>query len=118
MITPKKYIARELRRFVEIFEAARVRYVYDESSEVHFIEVLPGSLYRSDEYIAWEGDMDSRFVAAYPTECICFTSDDALVGIENAEYTICGAGYASGESKAQRPYTARRKAKTQEMEYA
>jgi hypothetical protein len=38
--------------------------------------------------------MWDEFVAQYPEEGICFISDDALVGIKNAELTLYGESYA------------------------
>jgi hypothetical protein len=52
MVTPKEYIARELHGFVEAFENARVRYLYDAGAGIHFVEALPGSLYGADAYTA------------------------------------------------------------------
>jgi hypothetical protein len=37
--------------------------------------------------------MFDKFIVLYPTENICFISDDALVGIEHAEYTLYGKNH-------------------------
>ena len=37
--------------------------------------------------------MTDRFIEFFPTQNICFISDDALVGIENAELTLYGEQY-------------------------
>jgi hypothetical protein len=118
MITPKQYIRKELNALVEAFSNIRVRYEYDDSAEIHFVEVTPSSMFHANEaYVAWESEMWDRFVAQYPYENICFTSDDEPDGVENAEYTLQGAGYARREA-AQRPAPARRRRQAQEVECA
>jgi hypothetical protein len=78
------YIINELEIFIKRFSKVRVRYEYDESTQTHVIEVVPNEVYHlKEEYILWESEMFDKFVAFYPTENICFISDDALVGIEN-----------------------------------
>jgi hypothetical protein len=58
---------------------------------VHVIEVLPNEVYHLDnDYICWENDLFNRFTTQFPTENICFISDDALVGIEKPELVIEG----------------------------
>jgi len=92
----QEYIINELESFIKKFTNVRVRYEYDEGAKVHIVEVLPNDVYRLDEeYILWERQMFHRFVEVYNTENICFISDDALVGIENAELVLCGSDYLS-----------------------
>jgi hypothetical protein len=119
MITSKQYIRRELNALVKVFSNVRVRYEYDDSAEIHFVEVAPSGIFHSNEaYIAWESEMWDRFVAQYPYESICFTSDDEPDGVENAEYTLQGKDYAHSESKLQKPAPAYRQAKAPAMAYA
>jgi hypothetical protein len=94
-MTSQEYIKNELEIFIKNFPKVRVRYEYDKNADIHFIEVVPNEVYHLDnEYIAWERDMDNEFIKRYPMQNICFISDDALVGIENAEYILCGLEYA------------------------
>lgn len=91
----KNFIYNELNAFIKRFSKTRIRYEYDKNALVHVVEVLPNEVYHLDsEYIAWENDFYSRFVAQFPLENICFISDDALVGIENPELVIEGLEYA------------------------
>ena len=92
----KTYILKELETLITKFPDIRVRYEYDSNALVHFVEIVPNEVYHLDnEYIIWENNMDDRFIELFPTENICFISDDALVGIEKAEYTLYGSKYAS-----------------------
>lgn len=91
----KDFIYNELNAFIKRFSKTRIRYEYDKNALVHVVEVLPNEVYHLDsDYIAWENDFYSRFVAQFPLENICFISDDALVGIENPELVIEGLEYA------------------------
>lgn len=104
---------------VKAFGNVCVRYEHDERTAIHFVEVTPSSIFHYNEaYIARESEMWDRFVAQYPCEGICFTSDDEPDGVEHAEYTLRGVGYARSESKAQKPAPARRQAKASAIEYA
>jgi hypothetical protein len=90
----KEYIINELKTFIKKFPNARVRYEYDENAAAHVVEVLPSEVYHLDEsYISWESEMFDKFTDIY-MENIGFISDDAFVGIENAELTLCGESYA------------------------
>lgn len=96
----KNYIIKEINHLVKLFPEAKARYEFDSKASVHVIEVLPFELYHSDkEYLAWEDDVFSRFVKKYPTENICFISEDSIVGINHADYTIVGEKYGFKESK-------------------
>ncbi|MDR0864276.1 MAG: hypothetical protein LBO74_05010 [Candidatus Symbiothrix sp.] len=87
----KQYIVNELGTLVVKFPNVRVRYEYDENALVHCIEVIPNEIYHlNDEYILWENEMTDKFIEFFPTQNICFISDDALVGIENIELTLYG----------------------------
>ncbi|MBN2764906.1 MAG: hypothetical protein JXR27_00930 [Paludibacteraceae bacterium] len=93
-MTSQEYIILELNDFIVSFPQTRVRYEYDQLSDVHFIEVVPNSVYHLDEaYIKWESEMYDRFIASYPDQNICFISDDALVGLENAQLALTGSVY-------------------------
>jgi len=99
MMQAKDFIKSELNAFIERFPRTRVRYEYDKNALVHFVEVLPSEVYNSDsDYIQWEDDVYMRFVEAFPTESICFISDNALVGIENPELVLVGSEYVLATS--------------------
>ena len=70
-----EYIISELNKFILEFPKTRVRYEHDNSSETHFIEVVPNEIYHLDtQYIQWESEMFDRFVDLFPEENICFIS--------------------------------------------
>ena len=45
---PKYYIISELKSFINDFPKTRVRYEHDNSSETHFVEVVPNEVYHLD----------------------------------------------------------------------
>ncbi|GHV63148.1 hypothetical protein FACS1894195_5370 [Bacteroidia bacterium] len=68
-----------------------MRYQFRDRAEAHFIEIVPNEIYHLDEnYILWESEMYDRFSNYFPTQGICFVSNDDFVGVENAEFTFCG----------------------------
>jgi hypothetical protein len=90
----KEYILKQLGILITKFPNVHVRYEYDKYALVHFIEVVPNNVYHFDsKYIAWESNLDDKFVEFFPTENICFISDDAPVGIENAELILYGKNF-------------------------
>lgn len=92
----KDFIIQELNLFVEQFPKTRVRYEFDEKALVHVVEVVPNEVYHLDEaYVAWEEQMFSKFIEVFPSENICFISDDALVGIERPVFIKKGKEYES-----------------------
>jgi len=96
----KDYIISELNAFIKKFSKMRVRYEYDSNALTHTIEAVPNEIYHMDkDYIAWECEMFEKFISLYPTENICFISDDALVGIENEIFSKEGLDYAPFSTK-------------------
>lgn len=100
----KEFIATELGLFIKQFTKTRVRYEYDQSASVHFVEVVPNEIYHfDDEYIKWEDDVYERFVSMFPNQNICFVSDDDLTGVDYPELILEGidfAPYTSGEMQS------------------
>lgn len=91
-----EYIISELNKFILEFPKTRVRYEHDNSSETHFIEVVPNEIYHLDaQYIQWESEMFDRFVDLFPEENICFISDDALVGLDKINFELKGHEFIS-----------------------
>lgn len=90
----KHFLYEELNAFIIQFPQTRVRYEYDQNALVHVVEVLPREFYQLDsDYIEWENAVSYQFIDKFPTENICFISDDALVGIETAEFVLEGLDY-------------------------
>jgi len=87
----KEHIRKELECLLDKFPQVIVRYEYDAMAEAHFVEVTPSDTYHNDNnYIKQEEDITDRFINLFPTQNICFVSDDSIVGIRNAEYTLGG----------------------------
>lgn len=93
------FIIEALKQFILSFPQTRVRYEYDIESNVHSVEVVPNEIYHlNEEYIAWENKFVDAFIERFPTQNICFISDDALVGIENVNFELVGQRYRSSIS--------------------
>ena len=88
------FIITRLQSLTKEFKKAKVRYEYDIVAEVHTVEVLPQAVYDSQEFIEWESRVFDEFVSAYPQEILGFISEDAIVGINHADYTAEGIEYA------------------------
>ena len=94
----KEFIMNELELFIKQFTMTRVRYEYDKFSSVHFVEVVPNEIYHfDDEYLRWEDDVYERFVSQFPTQTICFISDDDPVSVEYPELILEGLNYVIPE---------------------
>lgn len=95
-MTPKEFVIKNLEDLANRFPEIRVRYAYDSMALVHTVEICPSDFYRSNQdYIAWENTMFEKFVDSFPQENICFVSEDAIVGVENAEYEKIGERFNS-----------------------
>jgi len=91
----EKFIIDKLEKFIKDFSKVRVRYEYDEMSRSHFIEIVPNTIFHSDNDLKkWECTLLDKFVTYCPTENICFISDDDLFKIENIIYIKEGLDYA------------------------
>lgn len=93
-MTSSEFIISKLKSFINEFPGTRVRYEHDEKSNTHFIEVVPNEVYHFDnKYIQWESKFFDEFTEQFPSEIICFISDDALVGIDKVDFEIRGSKY-------------------------
>ena len=91
----ENYIIQALDKFITEFPRTRVRYEHDKISFAHIIEIIPSDTYHNDDkYIQWEDELFCKFIDLYPTENICFITDDSIAGIENPIYTKEGLEYA------------------------
>lgn len=87
------YLRKQLTDFVSSFKNAKVNYEYDELAEIHTIEILPKSVFDSDEFAKWESDFFVKAYSEIPGEDVGFISEDAYVGIEHVDWTIQGDEY-------------------------
>jgi hypothetical protein len=100
----REFIVKELENLIKQFPQIKVRYGYDERANTHFIEVVPFEVYNAnDEYLSWEAKTLIKYVKLYPTEGLCFISDDDPVDyIDNVELTLYGVEYAQKQRKKKR----------------
>ncbi len=90
----KEFIIKCIDELVNKFPNSKARYEGHELSNTHFIEVIPNEFYKLDEeYQKWEEEITFKFIDTFPDECICFISDDAIVGIENVDHEAQGEDY-------------------------
>ena len=88
------YILSKLENLLVLFHNVKVRYEYNDFANIHTIEVVPNEMfYFNEDYKNWEQATIDDFIRNYPTENICFISDDALVGIVNPSYENRGHYY-------------------------
>lgn len=87
------YLRKQLTDFVSSFKNAKVNYEYDELAEIHTVEILPKSVFDSDEFAKWECDFFVKAYSEIPGEDVGFISEDAYVGIEHVDWSIQGPEY-------------------------
>lgn len=88
------YVIRELENLLTSFPNIKVRYEYNGLANIHTVEVVPNDIfYSNNDYMNWERKVIDAFIRKYPTENVCFISDDALVGIERPSYEKQGRYY-------------------------
>lgn len=93
----KVFVIKELEMMINHFSEIKVSYEFDEKALVHVVEILPQEVYHQDRsYLIWENDLFERFIAAYPSENICFVTEDAIPGIDKPNYEKEGVDYKRG----------------------
>ena len=88
-----EFMIEQVKRFLLLFAEAKVRYGYDDLAKVHTIEVSPSSLFSDAFFQQWEGNIIEDFVRMNPTENICISPKDDVLGIGDVVYTGMGADY-------------------------
>lgn len=96
MTAAEQYLITLLDSLVAKVADIKVRYEHDEAAKLHMVEVTPNSVYHSDErYAAEEEKIFEQFVTKYPSENICFVSDDAMEGVSAPIYVKEGLRFSA-----------------------
>lgn len=88
-----KFLINEIKSFLSVFTKAKVRYGHDDLARIHTLEVYPSSLFDSDRFQKWEGDLIESFIQKEPTENICICPKDDIIEIGDILYEGEGTGY-------------------------
>ena len=92
------FLKQKLSDFISDHTYARVCYEYDEIANLHTIEVLPQSLYDSDEFVMWECAFFKQVSKSFPGTEVCFVSEDSYVGIDHVDWLQEGKDFVEDES--------------------
>lgn len=117
------FLKQKLSDFISEHTKARVRYEYDEIANLHTIEVLPQSLYDSDEFVMWECALFKQVSKSFPGTEVCFVSEDAYVGIDHVDWLQEGKDFEGDESsliydeKTQKDFSAFIKVEQKDLEF-
>src|SRR5712675_260389 len=89
-----EFIKLRIEKFVNEFIYIRCAYKFDSSSNTHLIEVLPNSVYNTDEkYFIAEEKFISDFIDLFSNESICFITDTSLVRMNDPMFVKEGIEY-------------------------
>ena len=88
----KDFVIDKIKKFLQSFKNAKVRYECDELARLHTLEITPQAVYDSKTFDQWESSMFDDFVENYPDENIGFISEDALVKIDKDNLVFEGKG--------------------------
>ncbi|MDY0090015.1 MAG: hypothetical protein RBR78_06580 [Flavobacteriaceae bacterium] len=77
-MTSVDFIITELKKLHNKFITSNIRYEFNESTKIHFIEVTPLEFYNSDSYIDSELEFEDLFKERFPEEDVVFISEDSL----------------------------------------
>lgn len=92
-----EYLKKQMTNLVCAFKNAKVNYEYDDLAKIHTIEVLPLSVFDSDEFAKWECQFFIEAYKLFPGEDIGFISEDAYVGIQHLDWSIQGDEYLQSD---------------------
>jgi hypothetical protein len=93
-MTPKDFIIKSINDLVLEFPNTRARYENHQLSNTHFVEIVPNEVYSFDEdYQKREEEIVFQFIEKFPTQNLCFITDDAVVGLDKVEYETKGNLY-------------------------
>lgn len=91
------FFKEQLSKFVESHKNVKINYEYDELASLHTIEVLPQSVFDSDEFVMWEYDFFKNAYDVIPGEDISFISEDAYVGLDHVNWSKQGDNFGLDE---------------------
>ena len=85
MKAEKAYILDKIKELRSIFKNASFKYQFKDSSDTHFIQVTPKSVFVSDDFIEKDILVIDEYESLGFDNSICFISDDSLTELENPE---------------------------------
>lgn len=82
------YIQSKLEKLFLDLPEIKIRYQYNKNTQTHLIEVLPVSLFETDEvYIDSEFEIEEEFESLFPGEEILFITKGSLSEITIPDFT-------------------------------
>lgn len=79
-----QYVEYKIKQLKHKFPGIKIRYKYDELSNIHFIQIVPLDILISNaKYINWEEKMHNYFIKTYSQENICFLSENCILKIDD-----------------------------------
>lgn len=101
MVKSSEYIISSLKGLVTVIPSIKVRYEHHEPSKTHFIEIRPAYILdKNDKYQSLEVEIVSKFIDNFPTENICFISNEDKVGISKVDFETQGKEYGQPAIKS------------------
>jgi hypothetical protein len=102
------YVTTLLHNIIQQFPTTKISYEYDSWDDDHYIKVEPQSVYASIQFSKYETKIIYDFIESYPSESICFITENSLVDLDgiNKIKVVSGKLYKSTNKFA---YNATRK---------
>lgn len=90
----KDFIINKLRKLIKKLPAVKISYNFHELSDTHSVEILPKDIYHNNKlFKQLEEDLIIDFITKYPTESLCFLTEDSIIPIESIELAFIGDSY-------------------------
>lgn len=84
-ISSKQYISEKLNELKLKFGFSSIRYRFENHSFSHFIQILPLSIFESEEYIIAETNLYNSFNELFPEEDLIFVSKGSYFDFSDSE---------------------------------
>ena len=82
------FIKEKIDNLIKDINDITIRYGYDISTDTHFVEILPQSIFDSDFIMEYELNTIDEFNELFNESLICFFSEESSTRIKNIIYEV------------------------------
>jgi hypothetical protein len=91
----KEFIIESLKDTVYLFENIQCRYAYDDLSEIHYVEIVPSTVFKSSRELRnYRGQILDKFYECFPNDSLAFITNDSNITF-NEIFKITGNSFTA-----------------------
>ncbi len=81
-----QFIKKKLKQLLVDFPTIKCNYGYNGQADIHIVDIVPTSVYKSDRFLQAEELIFDEFIEKFADQSITFVSDDKYLIVEKTNF--------------------------------